>query len=112
VDNGGVPEEPLNTQCQEVYKKHFFPETPYTCKLKYEESYKHGFINHVRREYKSFREMSADDFVALRGTSSDHLTLQEPYKTNVFEGLRQAVLNNGNYIKLNDVYTLLLAKKP
>ncbi len=110
--NGGVPDEPLNTQCQEVYKKHFLPETSYTCKLDYEASYKYGFIDHDRREYKAFRELTADDFVALRGTSSDHLTLQEPHKTNLFEGLKQAVVNNGNYIKLNDLYTLLLAKKP
>jgi len=110
--NGGVPDEPLHTQCQEVYKKHFFPETPYTCDLDYSTSYKYGFINLEQRVYKSFREMNADDFVALRGTHSDHLTLQEPHKTNVFEGLRQVVINNGNYIKLNDVYTLYLARKP
>jgi len=110
--NGGVPDEPLHSQCQEVYKKHFFPETPYTCNLDYEASYKYGFIDLERREYTSFREMNADDFVALRGTSSDHLTLQEPYKTNVFEGLRKVVIDNGNYIKLNDVYTLYLASKP
>jgi SAM-dependent methyltransferase len=110
--NGGVPDEPLHTQLQEVYKKHFFPEIPYTCKLDYEASYKYGFTNLEKRVYKSFREMNADDYVALRGTHSDHLSLQEPHNTNLFEGLRQVVLNNGNYIKLNDVYTLYLARKP
>ena len=110
--NGGVPDEPLDTQCQEIYKKYFFPETPYNCKLDCEASCKYGFIDLERRGYKSFREMNADDFVALRGTHSDHLSLQEPHKTNVFERLRQVVLNNGNYIKLNDIYTLYLARKP
>jgi len=110
--NSGALDEPLHSQCQEVYKKHFFPEIPYTCKLDYEACCKYGFIDLERREYKSFREMNADDFMAFKGTHSDHLTLQEPHKTNVFEGLRQVVLNNGNYVKLNDVYTLYLARKP
>ncbi|MCL2402298.1 MAG: class I SAM-dependent methyltransferase [Oscillospiraceae bacterium] len=110
--NGGVPDEPLHTQCQEVYKKHFFPETPYTCKLDHEASDKYGFVDLEKRTYNSYREMNADEYVALRGTHSDHLTLPEPHKTNLFEGLRQVVLDNGDYIKLNDVYTLYLAKKP
>jgi len=110
--NGGVPDEPQHSQCQEVYQQHFFPEIPYTCKLDYQASDKYGFVELEKRVYHAYREMNADDFVALRFTSSDHLTLQEPHKSNVFEGLRQVVRNNGDYIKLNDVYTLYLARKP
>ena len=110
--NGGVPLEPLNTLCEEVYSKYFFPEIPYTCKLNYDAAPKYGFIDIEKRTYQSYREMDANTFVALRGTSSDHLSLAEPYKTKLFDGLRQVVLDNNDYIKLNDVYTLYLAKKP
>ena len=110
--NGGIPDEPIKSLCDEVYKNYFFPEIPYTCKLDKEARGKYGFINLEKREYKSFREMNADDFVALKGTHSDHLTLQEPYKSKLFEGFRKIVLDNGNKIKLNDVYTLYLARKP
>ena len=112
LGNGGVPAEPLKSLCDEVYRKYFFPEIKYTCELDYDARGKYGFIDLERREYKSFREMNADEFVAMRGTHSDHLTLQEPYKSKVFDGLRAIVLNNGNTIKLNDVYTLYLARKP
>ena len=110
--NGGVPDEPQHSQIQEVYQKHFFPEIPYTCKLDYQASDRYGFVGLEKRVYTSYREMNADDFVALRFTSSDHLTLQEPHKSNVFEGLRKVVRNNGDYIKLNDTYTMYLARKP
>jgi len=111
----GALDEPQQTQCQEVYKKHykhFYSELPSTSRLDYEARGKYGFADLERREYRSFREMNADDYVALRRTNSDILELQEPHKSNVLEELRQVILNNGDYVKLNDVWTLYLARKP
>ena len=55
---------------------------------------------------------TADEYVAYSGTHCDHLVIPEPYKTKLFEGLRDAVIAAGNKIVFSDTYILYLAKKP
>lgn len=109
---GGYTDEPLYTKIQEVYSKYFHPETEYKCKLDYDARDKYGFVDLERREYIKTREYSADDYVSLIGTHADHITLQEPYKTKFYEGIREAILSYGNKITLYDKITMYLAKKP
>lgn len=106
------PNEALFAQIQEVYEKHFRPETPYTCKLAYDNVVNYGFTNFECRNYHKTREMTADEFVAYIGTHCDHIALQEPYKTAFFEGVRDAIINAGNRITLRDNIVLYLARKP
>jgi hypothetical protein len=80
--------------------------------LDYDARDKYGFVNLERREYRKTREYNADDYVSLIGTHSDHLTLQEPYKTKFYEGIREAILSFGNKITLYDKITMYLARKP
>lgn len=47
--------------------------TPYKCRLDYDARDKYGFVDLECREY------SADNYVSLIATHSDHLILQEPY---------------------------------
>ena len=109
---GGYTDEPLYTKIQEVYAEYFRPETKYTCSLDYDAREKYGFTNLECRYYYKTREYNADDYVSLIGTHSDHLTLQEPYKSKFFEGIRNVIINSGNKIILYDKITLYLARKP
>ena len=109
---GGYTDEPLYTKLQEVYAKFFHPETEYKCKLDYDARDKYGFVNLERHEYRKTREYSADDYVTLIGTHADHITLQEPYKTKFYEGIREVIWSFGNKITLYDKITIYLARKP
>jgi SAM-dependent methyltransferase len=109
---GGYTDEPLYTKLQEVYSEFFHPETEYKCKLDYDARDKYDFVNLERREYRKTREYSADDYVSLIGTHADHITLQEPYKTKFYEGIREVIRSFGNKITLYDKITMYLARKP
>lgn len=106
------PNEALYYRIEDVYDKYFHPETQYTCKLAYSNVVNYGFIGFECRNYHKTREFNADEFVSYIGTHADHITLQEPYKSKFFEGVRDAILNAGNRITLYDTIILYLARKP
>jgi cyclopropane fatty-acyl-phospholipid synthase-like methyltransferase len=107
-----TPNEDLYAKIQEVYRKYFYPNQKYTCSLAYSNVDQHGFVDFSCREYHKTRELTADEFVLYTGTHCDHIVLEEPYRTNFFEGIRTAVWDAGNKITLNDKIVLFLAKKP
>ena len=109
---GGYTHEPLYSRIQEVYAAFFRPETAYTCQLDYDAREKYGFTNLEYREYHTTWEFTADEYVQLLGTHSDHLTMVEPHKTRFFEGIRQVVLEAGGTITLYDKPVMYLARKP
>ncbi|GHV06081.1 hypothetical protein FACS1894217_04080 [Clostridia bacterium] len=109
---GGYTDEPLFSQIQEVYSAYFHPATPYTCHLDYEAREKYGFIDLDCRFYHKTRTYTADEYVALIGTHSDHLSLEEPDKSMFFNGIREVILNAGNSITLYDKITMYLGRKP
>jgi len=121
----GITEDPLYVKIQEVYKKYFYPETRYTCDSKTShmtseqvQLYKthmleqYGFINVEHRYFNNTREFNADDYVSYISTHADHITLQEPYKSKFYEGIKDAILDFDNVIKLYDTIDLYLARKP
>ena len=56
--------------------------------------------------------MDPDEYVSFCGTHCDHLVIPEPIKTEFFDGLKNAVINNGGRIVFKDTYVLYLTKKP
>ena len=107
------PNGALYDAIQAVYEKYFRPETQYTCRLDYDHVVNYGFVDLVYRDWKKVREYSADEYVEyLSSTQVSHLTLRDPYKSKFYEGIREAVINAGNKITLNDTIALYLARKP
>jgi SAM-dependent methyltransferase len=104
--------EPLYAKIQEVYNEYFHPETEYTCKLNYSNVVNYGFADFECRQYGQAIEYTADEYVSSISIHADHLTLQEPYKSKFFEGIRDAILSFGNKIVLNNTIVLYLARKP
>lgn len=105
--------EALYEKIQKVYDTYFYVETKYTNKLNYENVLNYGFIDLNYYEWKKERVLSADEYVDyLAGTQVEHITLQEPYKTNFYEGIRKAVIDAGNKITIRDTIALYLTKKP
>ena len=108
-----TPNEELYNSIQKVYSEYYKPETEYTHgSFKYTNAPNYGYVDFEKREFFGKREFTADEYVAYSGTHCDHLVIPEPYKTKLFEGLRDAVLAAGNKIVFSDTYILYLAKKP
>jgi len=106
------PNEALYYKIQEVYDRYFHPETEYTCNLDYSNVVNYGFVDFECRNYHKTREFNADEFVSYIGTHCDHITLQEPYKTKFYTGIKDAILRAGNIITMNDTIVLYLSRKP
>ena len=104
--------DPLYVQIQEVYAEYFKPETEYKCKLDYSTVEKYDFIDIEYRHYNQIREFATDDYVSYLKTHSGHITLQEPYKSKFYAGIRDVILSFGNKITLYDKIDLCLARKP
>lgn len=105
--------EDLFNKIQQVYSQYFKPETEYKQGgFKYTNAPNYGYIDFEKREYYGKRELTADEYVALSGTHCDHIVIPDDYKTKLFNGLREAVLEAGNKIVFNDTFVLYLAKKP
>jgi len=108
-----TPNEELYNNIQKVYSEYYKPETAYTHgSFKYTNAPNYGYVDFEKREFYGKREFTADEYVAYSGTHCDHMVIPEPYKTKLFEGLRDAVLAAGNKIIFSDTYILYLAKKP
>ena len=108
-----TPNGALYDAIQEVYEKYFCPETLYTCRLEYNNAVNYGFVDFNYRDWKKVRVYNADEYIEyLSSTQVSHVTLQEPYKTKFYEGIRKAVINAGNKIILNDTIALYLTRKP
>lgn len=75
-------------------------------------SLRHGYVDFTRHEFHGWRVMSADEYVSFCGTHCDHIVIPEPYKTQLFEGLRNAVNEHGGKVVLEDTHILYLTKKP
>jgi len=104
--------EALFAKIQSVYDKHFRPDAEYKCHLDYEARDEYGFVDLECRQYNKNRVLDADDYVSLIGTHSDHISIPEPHKSMFLEGVREAIIEFGDSITLNDTIVLYLARKP
>lgn len=107
-----TPNEALYEKIQAVYAEYFHPETPYTQKTEYSNVVNYGFTDFECREYHSRREFTADDYISYLGTHCDHIVLNDPDKSKLYAGIREAILEAGNRLVFYDTIVLYLARKP
>ena len=107
-----TPNETLYTELQEVYSTYFKPETPYTQNFIYRNALNYGFVDFQEYKFQSERTYNAESYIEYLGTHCDHIVLQEPYRTNFYNGIRAAILKHHDKINFCDTITLYLTKKP
>ena len=108
-----TPDPKLYGKIQEAYDRYFKPAAPYIHgSFPYADAPRYGYTGFEKREYHSRRVLTADEYIGLCGTHSDHITIPEPWKTKLFEGLRAAVMEAGGRIVMEDTHILYLAGKP
>lgn len=108
-----APNGALYDEIQKVYDEHFHVKTNYTCRLNYDNVVNYGFVDYNYRDWNKTRVYTAEEYIEyLASTQVEHITLQEPYKSSFYNGVRKAIIDAGNKILLNDTIALYLAKKP
>ena len=114
-DDFRTSNEALYNRIQEVYTTYYKPEATYMemrAPFSYTNAPNYGYVDFERREFHGRRVFTADEYASYIGTHCTSLVIPEPYKSNFFSGLKEAVLEAGNKIVCNDTYILYLTRKP
>ena len=104
--------ENLHDEIGRVYDKHFHVKQKYNCKLEYMNALNYGFANYQYKEWKSERVLNSEEYISYISTHCEHITLEEPYKSNFYEGIRKAIMGAGDKITIIDTIPLYLFQKP
>ena len=102
----------LRDEIDKVYDKYFRVKQRYNCKMNYENVLNYGFENLIYKEWKSVRKLNADEYISYISTHCEHITLDEPYKSNFYAGIRKAIVTAGNEIVIADTIPIYLVQKP
>ena len=103
----------LYERIQQAYSRFFKPEIPYTHgSFRYESALDHGFADWRKNVFHTTQTYTADEYVAFCGTHSDHLATPEPFRSRLYDGLRQAVMDFGNRLVVLDSHILMTVRRP
>ena len=72
---------------------------------------KYGFSDTVSHIYRTTRDFTAAEYRKLLTTYSDHMALEEPLRTRLFDGICEAIELHGGVITIHYVMDLELARK-
>ena len=108
-----TPNPNLYERIQQVYTQYFRPAIPYTHgSFRYEDAMKYGYTDWRKNEFRTTQIYTADEYVAFCGTHCDHLVTPEPYRSRLYAGLRQAVMDFGNRLEVLDSHILMTVRRP
>ncbi len=72
---------------------------------------KYGFEDIEYKLFHRIREFTAEEYIELLGTYSDHIAIDEPIRKKFFSEIEQAIKEHGGVIKIFDTMDLQLARK-
>lgn len=73
---------------------------------------KYGFTDICYDLFFRTRTFSAEEYISLLGTYSDHIAIEESIRTEFFSQIKDAINRNGGEITIYDTMDLQLARKP
>lgn len=73
---------------------------------------KYGFTDIKHALFYRTRAFSAEEYVELLGTYSDHISIEEKVRTEFFAAIAEAINAHGGVLTLYDTIDLELARKP
>lgn len=132
--NNAVPagDDELYAESQGVYEKHYYsyyktekrPVSP--SEITYEDFLKptgiyrafrfngleqYGFKDIKIKLYNVEKIYTADEYIALLDTYSDHRALPDDNRASLYEGIKNAIIKHGGYQKLNCIFQLYMGHK-
>lgn len=82
----------------------------YSSRLHYENVLDYGFENDRYYEWKHERALASDEYIAYTRTYCEYITLERPYKTALYTGGKNAVLECSDKIAVIDTIPLYLVQ--
>lgn len=73
---------------------------------------RHGFEDIRCFLFRRERVFTADEYVKLLGTYSDHIAIEKAVREKFFSGIREAINAHGGRLTISDTMDLQLARKP
>ena len=73
---------------------------------------KYGFVDIQYAMFHRVRTFTAKEYVALLGTYSDHIAIDEPIRLAFFAKIEEAIERHGGVMNIYDTIDLQLARKP
>ena len=107
------PQPEMYADIQKVYDEYFRPVSKSSnCRFGYDNALNYGYTDLETHAFRDRRDFTAEEYVQYIGTHSDHITLEEPYRTHFFSGIKKAIAEHGNRLVINDEYILKTVRKP
>jgi SAM-dependent methyltransferase len=72
---------------------------------------RYGFSEVTMKLYDASRTYSADEYIALLDTYSDHITLPDDNRAALYAGIKEAILRHGGHHKVEYVFQLYMGRK-
>ena len=124
-----VPADELYDEIQEEYEKYFY--SHYTTAVRYrkkalaeyaepaeiKEAFRldslenYGFREVIIKLYEAPKSYSADEYMDVIETYSDHAKLPESNRAALFAGIKDVINRNGGFITIDYVYQLYMGRK-
>jgi ubiquinone/menaquinone biosynthesis C-methylase UbiE len=79
--------------------------------FRFESLERYGFSEVTMKLYDDSRTYSADEYIALLDTYSDHRGLPDDNRVALYEGIKEAILGYGGYHKVDYVFQLYMGRK-
>ena len=73
---------------------------------------KYGFTDIRYAMFHRTRTFTAEDYITLLGTYSDHIVIEESIRNKFFGEIKEAILQHGGTFTIYDTIDLQLARKP
>ena len=73
---------------------------------------KYGFTDITYSLFRRTRSFTAEEYITLLGTYSDHIVMEEGIRTEFFRKIAEAIEKHGGQITIYDTMDLQLARKP
>jgi len=73
---------------------------------------RYGFSDVAIKLYDSSRTYSADEYIELLDTFSDHRSLPADLRTAMYDGIREVILRHGGSHRVDYVFQLYMGRKP
>lgn len=117
----GNPE--LSDEIDEQYRKYYsvYHGKPHCPPAEYTEedavqraviAEKYGFTDIQHHMFYRIRTFTAEEYIKLLGTYSDHIAIAEPVRIEFFSKIHDAIVRHGGKINIYDTMDLQLARKP
>jgi ubiquinone/menaquinone biosynthesis C-methylase UbiE len=79
--------------------------------FRFESLERYGFSEVTMKLYDASRTYSADEYIALLDTYSDHISLPDDNRVALYEGIKEAILRHGGHHKVDYIFQLYMGRK-